>query len=189
MNRGSQVRSRASMLVGGASMRPRFMNRGSFGSSRRPAYRPPRFNEAPIHESGKSARHRLPDRTHRSFNEAPIHESGKLYIDWANIFDVIIASMRPRFMNRGSAREGGAGSHRGTASMRPRFMNRGSAVAAHKEGIRMVASMRPRFMNRGSGSDLHSREPRPDSFNEAPIHESGKSQERERLKDLLTQLQ
>ena len=38
----------------GASMRPRFMNRGSvLGSCRVPAG-VPGFNEAPIHESGKS---------------------------------------------------------------------------------------------------------------------------------------
>ena len=36
-----------------------------------------RFNEAPIHESGKSGRLRKSIRAHRGFNEAPIHESGK----------------------------------------------------------------------------------------------------------------
>ena len=37
----------------------------------------PRFNEAPIHESGKwrTGRHDQAGRTR--FNEAPIHESGK----------------------------------------------------------------------------------------------------------------
>ena len=55
------------------------MNRGS--AARRGA-RPPGavgFNEAPIHESGKSA-HRLPaPRSIAGFNEAPIHESGKFW--------------------------------------------------------------------------------------------------------------
>ena len=36
-----------------------------------------RFNEAPIHESGKSLRERNDDRIRTRFNEAPIHESGK----------------------------------------------------------------------------------------------------------------
>ena len=59
--------------------------------------------------------------------------------------------MRPRFMNRGSDEAPMVGSEYGCASMRPRFMNRGSAILiriAHKIGY---------------------------SFNEAPIHESGKS--------------
>ena len=38
-----------------------------------------------------------------SFNEAPIHESGKFDVfDLRNV--VYAASMRPRFMNRGSER-------------------------------------------------------------------------------------
>ena len=36
-----------------ASMRPRFMNRGSPSLADCTAPKPPRFNEAPIHESGK----------------------------------------------------------------------------------------------------------------------------------------
>ena len=36
------------------------------------------------------------------------------------------------------------------ASMRPRFMNRGSALHQHVDIGRPLASMRPRFMNRGS---------------------------------------
>ena len=53
------------------------MNRGSH-QARAGRHRPvSRFNEAPIHESGKSG----PVDTDRSqpsgFNEAPIHESGK----------------------------------------------------------------------------------------------------------------
>ena len=63
-----------------------------------------------------------------SFNEAPIHESGK----WIS----------------GPAR----GADR-SASMRPRFMNRGSPKAiSAPEPTAPAASMRPRFMNRGSGA-------------------------------------
>ena len=36
-----------------------------------------RFNEAPIHESGKFIKMMLDGDTDFSFNEAPIHESGK----------------------------------------------------------------------------------------------------------------
>ena len=60
-----------------ASMRPRFMNRGSGGMDNGVVVHDARFNEAPIHESGKC----VPMRTRRppstGFNEAPIHESGK----------------------------------------------------------------------------------------------------------------
>ena len=37
-----------------------------------------------------------------SFNEAPIHESGKFPGAWAGGRQHLPASMRPRFMNRGS---------------------------------------------------------------------------------------
>ena len=57
------------------------MNRGSQGASRRRQRRPSRFNEAPIHESGKYPKVKL--------------TLGRL-----------AASMRPRFMNRGSRRDG-----------------------------------------------------------------------------------
>ena len=53
MNRGSDLLLDELGLAVEASMRPRFMNRGS-GHGR--AFRPPTasgFNEAPIHESGK----------------------------------------------------------------------------------------------------------------------------------------
>ena len=66
-----------------------------------------------------------------SFNEAPIHESGKFLhampLDLASS-----ASMRPRFMNRGSF--GDEWDHLGwrSASMRPRFMNRGSEKAENE---------------------------------------------------------
>ena len=85
------------------------------------------FNEAPIHESGKSSVPTTPYRAPLSFNEAPIHESGKCrcvarrLAAWSGFneapihesgkFDAFVqdhpspevASMRPRFMNRGSA--------------------------------------------------------------------------------------
>ena len=38
-----------------------------------------------------------------SFNEAPIHESGKSGLELKLRVSVRVASMRPRFMNRGSA--------------------------------------------------------------------------------------
>ena len=54
MNRGSVL---ACFVQAGcddsASMRPRFMNRGSAASARHPPLMIFRFNEAPIHESGK----------------------------------------------------------------------------------------------------------------------------------------
>ena len=59
-------------------MRPRFMNRGSIAVGDPRTGECLRFNEAPIHESGKSCfiRHNRHLYCHR-FNEAPIHESGK----------------------------------------------------------------------------------------------------------------
>ena len=53
------------------------MNRGSPVPAADPGFAPRGFNEAPIHESGKSRDldRRRPLR--RRFNEAPIHESGK----------------------------------------------------------------------------------------------------------------
>ena len=109
------------------------------------------------------------------FNEAPIHESGKSPRGFSATNTAATASMRPRFMNRGSWElEGPENRNSGTASMRPRFMNRGSHPEEWAHNMIQEASMRPRFMNRGS-----SRRPRPlhrapRRFNEAPIHESGK---------------
>ena len=84
-------------------MRPRFMNRGSYGPSSPPRAADVRFNEAPIHESGKWRRVGRVKLHSAGFNEAPIHESGK----FANFFRTLRtdgeASMRPRFMNRGSS--------------------------------------------------------------------------------------
>ena len=77
-------------------------------------------------------------------------------------------------MNRGSDDKSPLNEISKEASMRPRFMNRGSG--AFNSGIEtaILASMRPRFMNRGSSErrSRHSRSKR--CFNEAPIHESGK---------------
>ena len=55
MNRGSEVDEHVRVRPKDASMRPRFMNRGSARGTSLHARRPARFNEAPIHESGKSA--------------------------------------------------------------------------------------------------------------------------------------
>ena len=53
-------------------------------------------------------------------------------------------------------------------------MNRGSKVDALVLGLTQVASMRPRFMNRGSSTRAANGARTRASFNEAPIHESGK---------------
>ena len=62
------------------------------------------FNEAPIHESGKCNFCIMLYWESIRFNEAPIHESGK-YVD-AELLpkNYSCASMRPRFMNRGSSK-------------------------------------------------------------------------------------
>ena len=78
------------------------MNRGSGswpGSSRT---RGICFNEAPIHESGKWWRLRTARLLLPRFNEAPIHESGK-FERRLEMTGAKVASMRPRFMNRGSS--------------------------------------------------------------------------------------
>ena len=62
------------------------------------------------------------------FNEAPIHESGKCVGRYMGRYGQG-ASMRPRFMNRGSHIEDRLSGRIGRASMRPRFMNRGSAAS------------------------------------------------------------
>ena len=43
------------------------------------------------------------DTARLGFNEAPIHESGK-FRDQPAVVAQVVASMRPRFMNRGSDR-------------------------------------------------------------------------------------
>ena len=77
MNRGSDLFNLAFPNEPFASMRPRFMNRGSRKVSPSLSGVNVRFNEAPIHESGKSARRCVPRCLGSCFNEAPIHESGK----------------------------------------------------------------------------------------------------------------
>ena len=78
-------------------------------------------------------------------------------------------------MNRGSLDICIRCGRRSAASMRPRFMNRGSFVLAFRDLIPdILASMRPRFMNRGSETMPPVRRSARTGFNEAPIHESGK---------------
>ena len=105
------------------------MNRGSLGS---PRPHPPtacRFNEAPIHESGKSGRGSRFDRRDCGFNEAPIHESGK----WSQIRP---SAKSLTCFNEAPIHESGKYIH----------MRAGKTMA-------WAASMRPRFMNRGSAED------------------------------------
>ena len=64
-----------------------------------------RFNEAPIHESGKFADDSGRPTATTGFNEAPIHESGKYAGHPGPAGRDRPASMRPRFMNRGSPNE------------------------------------------------------------------------------------
>ena len=116
MNRGSQGRYGAAPAGQdrGASMRPRFMNRGSTGLSE--------IRATLVRES--------------CFNEAPIHESGKCGASVSEGAHVLLASMRPRFMNRGSTDAERKLHYPHLASMRPRFMNRGSrSEVAEGEGL------------------------------------------------------
>ena len=53
------------------------MNRGSQRGQRSGSSGDARFNEAPIHESGKYLLRMRTRRRQARFNEAPIHESGK----------------------------------------------------------------------------------------------------------------
>ena len=55
MNRGSATSMVGDLTFDCASMRPRFMNRGSARPARRTRPAGIGFNEAPIHESGKYA--------------------------------------------------------------------------------------------------------------------------------------
>ena len=78
-------------------------------------------------------------------------------------------------MNRGSFVELAADVCLSVASMRPRFMNRGSLSLVLRLPAGRAASMRPRFMNRGSPEFFaQATVTALTSFNEAPIHESGK---------------
>ena len=53
------------------------MNRGSEDLAKERALAKRRFNEAPIHESGKLLLAATESSRMSGFNEAPIHESGK----------------------------------------------------------------------------------------------------------------
>ena len=77
MNRGSFQSILCCELLDLASMRPRFMNRGSTIALSSGAAINVGFNEAPIHESGKYATRDDGRDGQQGFNEAPIHESGK----------------------------------------------------------------------------------------------------------------
>ena len=59
------------------------MNRGSPSCAVHAAVAAPGFNEAPIHESGKSWTPPRERAISSGFNEAPIHESGKYRRDCA----------------------------------------------------------------------------------------------------------
>ena len=87
-------------------------------------------------------------------------------------------------MNRGSERAFRSLGVTSTASMRPRFMNRGSGSDGDMDEAGDRASMRPRFMNRGSCDPELPAEPGCAGFNEAPIHESGKLLHLQRLHSL-----
>ena len=77
-------------------------------------------------------------------------------------------------MNRGSLALGLESIPLPQASMRPRFMNRGSPKPEPEPPPPEPASMRPRFMNRGSPRPPRAFRAEYRRFNEAPIHESGK---------------
>ena len=77
MNRGSVGDGLGRLSKVFASMRPRFMNRGSDTARGAVPEAMSGFNEAPIHESGKSPAAASRRRAGCCFNEAPIHESGK----------------------------------------------------------------------------------------------------------------
>ena len=175
MNRGSCRKRRQASGRRTASMRPRFMNRGS------PAWRClarpwPDASMRPRFMNRGSTRIR-PTRTWRltSFNEAPIHESGKSEGRGGHLRHHCRASMRPRFMNRGSHRHGIQTPRHGEASMRPRFMNRGSK----ERGCCSASTLRsfneaPIHESGKSRAPWHGILPASRCFNEAPIHESGK---------------
>ena len=84
------------------------------------------------------------------------------------------ASMRPRFMNRGSAGVQGF-DNRGYACFNEAPIHEsGKCVRMVDSQSRLQASMRPRFMNRGSPTSRRKPPGSTSCFNEAPIHESGK---------------
>ena len=87
------------------------MNRGSRLERRYVVVRALRFNEAPIHESGKFTGTLRTTAVGEGFNEAPIHESGKYALVTDEPPEGTPASMRPRFMNRGSSWRGKRSPH------------------------------------------------------------------------------
>ena len=88
------------------------------------------------------------------------------------------ASMRPRFMNRGSCCRPSCADTSGTGFNEAPIHESGKLVDCRASVAVGRASMRPRFMNRGSDDDLACLAPCFLGFNEAPIHESGKSRAR-----------
>ena len=110
------------------------------------------FNEAPIHESGKHPAVIPIGLGPACFNEAPIHESGK-NDRVRDRYRNLRASMRPRFMNRGSRLQS-------TPITPLRGFNEAPIHESGKEDARLrpaharAASMRPRFMNRGRVAGL-----------------------------------
>ena len=135
MNRGSTRNRRPRRgLPGSASMRPRFMNRGS-GFRAEISNRPVNASMRPRFMNRGSEHVAFPFRPFvPRFNEAPIHESGK-YLNSDLALAGVGASMRPRFMNRGSKSEAPAIAALLLASMRPRFMNRGSQIRMHWQAL------------------------------------------------------
>ena len=140
------------------------MNRGSREGRNPPFMEQTGFNEAPIHESGKSVDGRIGGRLRG-------------------------ASMRPRFMNRGSLPPYKDRRRLPRASMRPRFMNRGSASQVQPKAAKALGFNEAPIHESGklrTSSDIQRRGYR---FNEAPIHESGKSSERVHRITLAARLQ
>ena len=151
MNRGSILWTVESGTRTIASMRPRFMNRGSLRPSATHAAARSCFNEAPIHESGKSGREPRVRRIVARFNEAPIHESGKCGT-------AIGGPRRRRRFNEAPIHESGK-----SASITKRCSSCWACFneapihesgkyrsGAARKSAASRASMRPRFMNRGS---------------------------------------
>ena len=77
MNRGSKVRAQMSRLVAAGFNEAPIHESGKSPARYDPLAKPLRFNEAPIHESGKYPSPVLQESREPGFNEAPIHESGK----------------------------------------------------------------------------------------------------------------
>ena len=149
------------------------MNRGSLGDLLERHAIHHRFNEAPIHESGKCACARRGDRARRSFNEAPIHESGK-FSRTPELATAMKASMRPRFMNRGSI------DYVGALDVAPPGFNEAPIHESGKSRASLPSERLPSRFNEApiheSGKSRHSSsiQGAVRGFNEAPIHESGK---------------